>query len=122
MFAKLLILAASLELVADRPWVVDGDTVDFEGERIRNSNLDAPEIGSRSRCALERKLGLEARSYAIQLVKHGRDFQIYDRSHVDRFGRTVAKLNIDGRDFGTSMINAGKGRKWTGRTSNWCSS
>ena len=87
--SALLFLAAASN---DRPWVIDGDTVIWHGERIRIANLDAPEIGDRSRCAHERQLGYAAKHYAIQLVKRGANFQIYGYKHVDRFGRTVANM------------------------------
>lgn len=115
-----LILICTAAASSPRPWVVDGDTVEFRGERIRIENLDAPEIGERSRCALERKRGFAAKRYAIRLMKKGSRFQVYGFDHVDPFGRKVARLRIDGRDFGELMIRAGMARPWRGRTSNWC--
>lgn len=115
---SLLVLLGNMS--QSRPWVIDGDTVNFRGERIRIENLDAPEIGDRSRCALERKRGYAAKRQAIRLVKQGSKFTIYGRDHVDRFGRTVARLQIDGRDFGELMVRAGVARPWRGGPSNWC--
>lgn len=104
-----------------RPWIIDGDTFDYRGERIRVENLDAPEIGERSRCALERQRGFAAKRYAIRLMKQGTRFEIYGFNHIDRFGRKVARLRIDGRDFGDLMVDAGVARYWRGGPSDWCS-
>jgi endonuclease YncB( thermonuclease family) len=101
--------------------VIDGDTFDYRGERIRVENLDAPEIGARSRCALERTRGFAAKRKAIQIMKSGSRFEVYGRDHIDRFGRQVARLRVDGRDFGNIMVSAGVARPWRGRPSNWCS-
>jgi endonuclease YncB( thermonuclease family) len=116
-------LAVSFLTIAarpDRPWVIDGDTVIWRGKHIRIENLDAPEIGDRSRCKLERERGYGAKRYAIRLMQAGRTFEVYGFDHIDRFGRTVARLKVDGRDFGDLMMAAGVARPWRGGTSNWC--
>jgi endonuclease YncB( thermonuclease family) len=117
------VLAFSFLTVAarpERPWVIDGDTVVWHGKHIRIENLDAPEIGEHSRCALELQRGQAAKRFAIRLVQTGRTFELYGFDHIDRFGRTVARLKIDGRDFGELMMAAGVARPWRGRTSDWC--
>lgn len=105
---------------SDRPWVIDGDTVVWRGKHLRIANLDAPEIGNRARCTLERERGLAAKRYAVWLVRHGSSFQTYAFDHIDVYGRTVARLRINGRDFGSLMIAARVARPWRGRTSDWC--
>jgi micrococcal nuclease len=119
--AGIFVLALlSIAARSAHPWVIDGDTVEYRGERIRIENLDAPEIGERSRCAQERERGYAAKRQAIQLINGGSRFEIYSRDHIDRFGRTVARLKIDGNDFGAMMIRAGVARPWRGGPSNWC--
>jgi len=37
-------------------YVVDGDTIDLHGKRIRLVGFDAPELGCHAHCGLERTL------------------------------------------------------------------
>jgi endonuclease YncB( thermonuclease family) len=103
-------------------WVIDGDTVDVRGERVRVANLDAPDVGSHARCALEERRGQAAKAYAIQLVRSGEVIGLTDRQGRDRYGRSLARITVDGADFAGLMIAAGHGRPWRGRSSDWCSS
>lgn len=103
-----------------RPWVIDGDTVVWHGTHIRIANLDAPEIGDHARCTLELQRGLAAKRYAIRLMERGRQFEVYGFDHIDKYGRTVELLSVDGQDFGQLMMGAGMARPWRGHTSDWC--
>lgn len=42
-------------------YVVDGDTIHYNGEKIRIANIDAPEIG-KAKCDSKLKRGLEAKA------------------------------------------------------------
>ena len=109
-------------LTASRPpvWVIDGDTIDVRGERIRVVNLDAPDVGSHAKCPLEERRGQAAKSYAIALVRSADEVGLADREGQDRYGRSLARVTLDGEDFAAMMIDAGHGRPWRGRSSNWC--
>lgn len=109
-------------LSASRPavWVIDGDTIDVHGERIRVVNLDAPDVGSHAKCPLEEREGQAAKSYAINLVRAADEVGLADREGLDRYGRSLARITLDGEDFAAMMIAAGHGRPWRGRSSNWC--
>ena len=120
-------MAAIVVLIAlcgARPaiWVIDGDTVDVRGERVRVANLDAPDVGRHARCALEEQRGQAAKAYAIELVRSGEVIGLTDRQGRDRYGRSLARITVDGADFAGLMIAAGHGRPWQGRSSDWCSS
>ena len=39
---------------------------------------------------------------------------------TDRYGRTVAYLELDGGDFGELMIERGFAVAWAGKRQNWC--
>lgn len=110
---KSLLVLTAVIAVTSPPRVIDGDTLVFGNEHVRIVNLDAPDIGSHARCALERERGLAARGYA-------RAVSMGERQGRDRYGRTLARVRVDGRDFGQAMIAAGHGRPWRGRSSNWC--
>lgn len=83
--------------------VVDGDTIVLDGERVRIFGLDCPELRNRggveARTALERLL----RGATVHLKRRGRD----------RYGRTVAKVFLDGRDVTCTMIRTGLCREFT---------
>lgn len=118
-----LVIAASAAHGRERSpvWVIDGDTIDIRGTRVRVANLDAPDIGSHAKCAGEERLGQEAKRYAIQLIRGAKRVEIVNPERLDRYGRTVAHVSIDGRDFGDTMLRAGQARPWRGRSSDWCS-
>ncbi len=50
--------------------VIEGDTIDVQGERIRILTLDAPESFS-SRCKAELKLALPTKERLAQLLRSG---------------------------------------------------
>lgn len=118
-----LVLAASAAHGRERYsiWVIDGDTVEVRGTRVRVANLDAPDIGSHAKCAAEAQLGQASKRYAIQLVRRARRVEIVNPERLDRYGRTVAHISLDGRDFGELMLRARQARPWRGRSSDWCS-
>jgi micrococcal nuclease len=102
-------------------WVTDGDTFRLEsGERIRIARIDAPETHrDQARCAGEVALGLQAKDRAKTLLA-GRavTFHRVGRS----YNRTVATVNLDGRDVGTELVRLGIAAWWPrGRTKpSWC--
>lgn len=86
--------------------VVDGDTVRCGPERVRIASIDAPEISPCARnractpgdgAASKRALAglLESKTVMIQRMGH------------DRFGRTVARLTVEGQDVGCWMVANG---------------
>ena len=48
LFLVLSIFAAHAETIAGRASVIDGDTIEIRGERIRILDIDAPESDQRS--------------------------------------------------------------------------
>jgi micrococcal nuclease len=101
--------------------VVDGDTVRLGEERIRLVNIDAPEE-HRAGCDAERRLGRLAKERLRNLLASGRaEIARGDRGRTqDRYGRTLARVKVDGVDVGETLISEGYARPWTGRRSSWC--
>jgi len=99
--------------------VIDGDTVELDGERIRIANIDTPETGRRAGCASERRLARTATRRARSHFRNAGEVQVR-RSGTDRYGRTLARIRLDGRDFGRIMIEDGLARPWRGRQHEWC--
>lgn len=84
-------------------WVIDGDTIDIDGTRIRLAGIDAPE--------LDHPYGKVAKSLLIRLCKGQivRAVTEGDLSH-DRF---VATCYLpDGRDLSAELVKAGLAIDW----------
>jgi len=105
-----LVYAAKAETVDGRRIVIiDGDTIDVQGERIRILNIDAPE-SFRSRCEAELKLALKTRARLADLVRSG-PVEI-NRQGQDRYRRTLAKLSVRRGDVGSILVREGLALPW----------
>jgi micrococcal nuclease len=104
--------------------IIDGDTVDYRGERIRILNIDAPE-SFRSRCEAELKLALRTKERLAGLLRVGVvDIQ---RHGQDRYRRTLAKLVTTNGDVGNILVREGLALPWQdgaeakeARLQRWC--
>ena len=87
--------------------VIDGDTVVLDGgERVRMIGINSPEQETKQRSAepyaMEAKLALE------DLVKGSKVKVDYDHERLDRYGRTLAYLELaDGTDVQDELISQG---------------
>jgi endonuclease YncB( thermonuclease family) len=118
--AAVAIVAASGVVAAADPmkpseiYVVDGDTINALGERIRLVGFDAPELGEHAHCGLERMLAARATSRLRQMIQlsHDIDLQIVDCScrpgtagtMACNYGRTCGYLTVDGQDVGDALM------------------
>lgn len=104
--------------------VIDGDTLEDQRDDItyRLVNIDTPETGSRAHCSAERELGDRATRAARALVTQARRVEFRPTGRIDRYGRTIAFVLIDGRDMGETLIAEGLARPWRGRREPWCDS
>lgn len=107
---------------AQRIRVIDGGTLEDKVADItyRIVNIDTPETGPRARCAAERELGNQARRQARALISAANDVGLRPTGRIDRYGRTIAFVLIDGRDLGETLIADGLARPWRGRREPWC--
>jgi micrococcal nuclease len=113
-----LVFLAHSATAADGWTNYDGDTLRSPaGERIRVKGIDTPEI--KGACAYERRLALEARDYVTAVVRSSRTTEIR-RVGIDKYGRTLAYVLVDGKDLGNEMVSRGLARVWTGRRLSWC--
>lgn len=104
--------------------VHDGDTVWWQGEKIRIADIDAPEI--KGRCRRESRLALQSRDRLAALINAGQGIRIR-RQSKDRYGRTLARMMV--RDYssdtrkmvslGEVLIAEGLASRWPKRR-NWC--
>jgi micrococcal nuclease len=84
-------------------WVIDGDTIDIAGTRIRLSGIDAPEM--------DHPYGKNAKWTLVNLCKGQEVRAVFDGdlSH----DRTVATCYLpDGRDLAAEMVKAGMAIDW----------
>jgi endonuclease YncB( thermonuclease family) len=102
-------LATALTLAMLTPalagvYVIDGDTVDIDGTRIRILQIDTPET-FRSRCENEYQLGLKAKARLTELLASGE--VSYTPDKLDRFGRTLATVYAGKVDVGEVLLKEG---------------
>jgi endonuclease YncB( thermonuclease family) len=113
----------SILMLSGWPVVLDGDTIVLDGTHIRIANIDAPEIGHH-KCDAELRLGLVAKRRMVELLNSG-PVTIHpgdpkDGRLKDRYGRTLATIEVDGRDIGKIMIAEWLARPWLGKRQPWC--
>ncbi len=106
--------------------VHDGDTVRLcTGERVRVQNIDAPEVAGSPRCSqqsMRRLLGSKNPPWCdYQLGNRSRDALAaflargpvtIARTGTDQYGRTLARLIVNGNDAGTYLVSLGLARPW----------
>ncbi|MDS7598453.1 thermonuclease family protein [Agrobacterium tumefaciens] len=100
--------------------VVDGDTIWWNGQKIRIADIDTPEI-SEPRCEAERARGVLATQRLIALINAG-PFELHalPGRDQDRYGRKLRVLVRDGRSLGDILVFEGLARTWSGRREPWC--
>ncbi|MGF1554411.1 MAG: thermonuclease family protein [Paracoccaceae bacterium] len=99
--------------LADGVRVVDGDTLEVSGRKIRLHGVDAPEKAQTCLDACRRvvRCGVVATEAMERLVAKGR---LACRTiDTDRYGRTVARCRAGGVDVGEALVAAGLARAYT---------
>ena len=100
--------------------VIDGDTFDFGGMRVRVADIDTPE--TEGRCAYETQLAARATRRMRALLGEG-PFELHrppNGRDEDRYGRKLRIVTRGGRSLGDQLVAEGLARTWTGRREPWC--
>lgn len=100
--------------------VVDGDTIWFEGVKIRIADIDTPEIRE-PKCRFEKQLGERATIRLVELLNEG-PFEIVSAGDRDEdgYGRKLRILSRNGQSLGTKLVQEGLAHNWGGERLPWC--
>ncbi|MBA4160493.1 MAG: nuclease [Novosphingobium sp.] len=98
--------------------VHDGDTFRCNGEKIRIANIDAPELPDSPRCKDARRerawcdyrAGYASRDALSAFLRSGQ-IKVH-RQGVDRYGRTLATVTVNGKDVGSYLVQLKMARWW----------
>lgn len=113
----LILLAAA---ICAAPQVHDGDSIRCGGERVRLANIDAPELRGSPRCE-QRRIGRNPSWCDYALAERSRDalrsflsrgVVRIERVGKDQYGRTLAKVTVNGMDAGDYLVRRGLARRW----------
>ncbi|MEZ5933975.1 MAG: thermonuclease family protein [Alphaproteobacteria bacterium] len=90
-----------------RPRVVDGDTIELRGERIRLFGIDAPELGQPwwDQDGREQDAGQSAMD-ALAILVEGRRLAV-KVLREDKYQRSIAIVKVDGSDIARSLVSQG---------------
>jgi micrococcal nuclease len=100
--------------------VVDGDTIWFQGTKIRIADINAPEV-TEARCNYELDLGRRATSRLIGLLNAGAFSLVSPEARdADRYDRKLRNVMRGGRSLGDVLVQEGLAEAWTGHRRNWC--
>ncbi|MGE3420337.1 MAG: thermonuclease family protein [Bradyrhizobium sp.] len=100
--------------------VIDGDTFDYRGMRVRVADIDTPE--REGRCTQETALAARATARMRALMSAG-PFTLHrnpDGRDRDRYGRSLRIVTRGGRSLGDQLVAEGLARTWSGRREPWC--
>ena len=109
----LLIMAAAACIAS----VHDGDSIRLcDGERVRIANIDAPEMPGSPKCQRGRngwcdyRLAVQSRDALQGLLASG-SVSVF-RQGQDAYGRTLARVSVNGQDAGQYLVQLGLARRW----------
>ena len=105
LFAAVL-LGREAEKIVGPVRVIDGDTVEMSGRRIRLRGIDAPELAqSCERSGIRYGCGEVSRVVLVRLI--GDKTIECTTSGRDQYGRDLARCSANGSDLGATMVERG---------------
>lgn len=101
--------------------VVDGDTIWYQGEKIRIADLDTPEVTSPG-CANEAAMGRKA-TLRLQALLNAGPFTLAPNTFgpsEDKYGRSLKLVTRGGESIGAMLVREGLAEQWGGSRKRWC--
>jgi endonuclease YncB( thermonuclease family) len=108
-----LIAVARADNLTGQASVIDGDTLDIHGTRIRLWGLDAPESSQlcRGEDSLPYRCGAKSANALDSYI--GRRPVNCSPITLDQYGRTVATCSVGGADIGDWLVRSGLALDWS---------
>lgn len=87
--------------------VIDGDTIEIHGQRIRLEGIDAPESNQICEATGKRdvRCGQQAALFLADMI--GRHTVYCSQTGTDRYRRVLADCEVGGRNIGDAMVRSG---------------
>lgn len=103
--------ARAAEMVSGHARVIDGDTIEINGVRIRLEGIDAPETGQRCNRRVVGVLVLtwacgSAAANTLEELTRGKAVSCQSAG-IDRYGRMLGICAVDGQDINAEMVRRG---------------
>jgi endonuclease YncB( thermonuclease family) len=101
--------------------VVDGDTIWYQGTKIRIADLDTPEVTNPG-CANEAAMGRKATARLQALLNAG-PFSLKPNPEgrsEDDYGRSLMLVTRGGASLGAVLLDEGLAEQWGGPRRDWC--
>lgn len=99
--------------------VIDGDTIDVDGIRIRLLGIDTPETHP-ARCRYEAELGARATRRLEALLAEGEFELVPSGRDEDRYGRKLRRVERNGVSLGDVLVQEGLARPYGNGRRPWC--
>jgi endonuclease YncB( thermonuclease family) len=100
--------------------VIDGAAIVAPfGVKYRLMGFDTPEIHF-AKCTEEFALGMAAKERLAELLASG-EIRVIESCRTDKYRRTLAHIEVDGRHVGEILIGEGLARPYKGgKRKRWC--
>ncbi|MEJ0065766.1 MAG: hypothetical protein WDM85_10325 [Caulobacteraceae bacterium] len=107
--SSLFTQASSIDQTGPRPQieVLRGDVLVIDGRHLRLADLTAPQAAPDAHCAAEAVAARQAQLRLKDLARRVRSIVITPTGGLDGYGRTLARVTLDGIDPAATLIDEG---------------
>jgi endonuclease YncB( thermonuclease family) len=99
--------AQAQERLVGQASVIDGDTIEIHGRRVRLFGIDAPEAGQTCEDAAHKPYRCGQKAASVLDARIGDGVVACEPKDSDRYNRTVAICRVYGEDLGAWMVGLG---------------